>query len=132
MVAFLVLPLGSPCGVLYNKGFLNFARAMSHAGQCLNTARRVLAHVRAYLDIGQYGERRDNEQAQACECRHGIAGQGVPVNILPQFRHFLGTSALLLLYYYFIIGRNSLSNISCRMRKAELLALLLIVILSIQ
>ena len=44
---------------------------MSHAGQRLNTARRVLAHVRAYLDIGQYGERRDNEQAPACECRHG-------------------------------------------------------------
>ena len=41
--------------------------AMSHAGQCLNTARRVLAHVRAYLDSGQYGECRDNEQAQACE-----------------------------------------------------------------
>ena len=40
---------------------------MSHAGQCLNTARRVLAHVRAYLDSGQYGECRDNEQAQACE-----------------------------------------------------------------
>ena len=45
--------------------------AMSHAGQWLNTARRVLAHVRAYLDSGQYGERRDSEQAQACECRHG-------------------------------------------------------------
>ena len=44
---------------------------MSHAGQWLNTARRVLAHVRAYLDSGQYGECRDNEQAQACECRHG-------------------------------------------------------------
>jgi len=37
--------------------------AMSHAGQWLNTARRVLAHVRAYLDSGQYGERRDSEQA---------------------------------------------------------------------
>ena len=36
--------------------------AMSHAGQWLNTARLVLAHVRAYLDSGQYGERRDNEQ----------------------------------------------------------------------
>ena len=35
--------------------------AMSHAGQWLNTARRVLAHVRAYLDSGQYGERRDSE-----------------------------------------------------------------------
>jgi len=41
--------------------------AMSHAGQWLNTARRVLAHVRAYLDAGQYGECRDNEQAPACE-----------------------------------------------------------------
>ena len=37
--------------------------AMSHAGQWLNTARRVLAHVRAYLDSRQYGERRDSEQA---------------------------------------------------------------------
>ena len=37
--------------------------AKSHAGQWLNTARRVLAHVRAYLDSGQYGERRDSEQA---------------------------------------------------------------------
>ena len=45
--------------------------AMSHAGQWLNTARRVLAHVRAYLDSGQYGERRDNEQACLRVCRHG-------------------------------------------------------------
>ena len=37
--------------------------AMSHAGQWLNIARRVLAHVRAYLDSGQYGERRFSEQA---------------------------------------------------------------------
>ena len=44
---------------------------MSHAGQCLNTARRVLAHVRAYLDSGQYGERRDSEQACLRTCRHG-------------------------------------------------------------
>ena len=44
---------------------------MSHAGQWLNTARRVLAHVRAYLDSGQYGERRDNEQACLRVCRHG-------------------------------------------------------------
>ena len=44
---------------------------MSHAGQWLNTARRVLAHVRAYLSNGQYGERRDNELAQVCEYRHG-------------------------------------------------------------
>jgi len=36
---------------------------MSHAGRWLNIARRVLAHVRAYLDSGQYGECRDNEQA---------------------------------------------------------------------
>ncbi len=28
---------------------------MSHAGHCLNIACRVLAHVRAYLDSGQYG-----------------------------------------------------------------------------
>ena len=35
--------------------------AMSHAVHCLNTARRVLAHVRANLDSGQYGERRDSE-----------------------------------------------------------------------
>ena len=40
---------------------------MSHAGQWLNIARRVLAHVRAYLDSGQSGDRRDNEQATACE-----------------------------------------------------------------
>ena len=93
---------------------------------------QVLAHDQAYLSEDAYGERRDNEQAQACECRHGIAGQGVPVNILPQFGHFLGTSTLFLFYYCIIIGRNSLSNISCRMRKAELLALLLIVISSIQ
>ena len=45
--------------------------AMSHAGQWLNTARRVLAHVRAYLDSGHYGERRDNEQACLRVCRHG-------------------------------------------------------------
>ena len=44
---------------------------MSHAGQWLNIARRVLAHVRAYLDSGQYGERRDNEQACLRVCRHG-------------------------------------------------------------
>ena len=44
---------------------------MSHAVQWLNTARRVLAHVRAYLDIGQYGERRDSEQACLRTCRHG-------------------------------------------------------------
>ena len=45
---------------------------MSHAGQWLNTARRVLAHVRAYLDSGQYGERRDNERRVALRvCRHG-------------------------------------------------------------
>ena len=48
--------------------------AMSHAGQWLNTARRVLAHVRAYLDAGQYGECRDNEQAECLRvCRHGDA-----------------------------------------------------------
>ena len=50
---------------------LEFAQAMSHAVQWLNTARRVLAHVRAYLDSGQYGERRDNEQACLRVCRHG-------------------------------------------------------------
>ena len=44
---------------------------MSHAGQCLNTARLVLAHVRAYLDTGQYGECRDSEQACLQTCRHG-------------------------------------------------------------
>ena len=45
---------------------------MSHAGQCLNNARWVLAHIRAYLDIGQYGEYRDNEQAEGLRvCRHG-------------------------------------------------------------
>ena len=43
----------------------NLRVAMSHAGQWVNTARRVLAHVRAYLDSGQYSERRDNEHA--CE-----------------------------------------------------------------
>ena len=48
--------------------FLLLRVALSHAGQWLNTARRVLAHVRAYLDSGQYGECRDNEQATACEC----------------------------------------------------------------
>ena len=47
------------------------ALAMSHAGQCQNTARRVLAHVRAYLDIGQHGECRDSEQACLRTCRHG-------------------------------------------------------------
>ena len=47
---------------------LKFARAMSHAGQWLNTARRVLAHVRAYLDSGQYGERRDTERREALRC----------------------------------------------------------------
>ena len=41
---------------------------MSHAGQWLNTARRVLAHVRAYLYIGQYGERRDTERREALRC----------------------------------------------------------------
>ena len=45
--------------------------ALSHAGQCLNIARRVLAHVRAYLDARQYGECRDNEQACLRVCRHG-------------------------------------------------------------
>lgn len=49
----------------------NLRVAMSHAGKWLNTARRVLAQVRAYLDRGQYSECLDNEQAQACECRHG-------------------------------------------------------------
>lgn len=42
--------------------------AMSHAGQWLNTARRVLAHVRAYLDIGQYSECRDTERREALRC----------------------------------------------------------------
>ncbi len=45
--------------------------AMSHAGQWLNDARRVLAHVRAYLDSGQYGECRDSERACPRTCRHG-------------------------------------------------------------
>ena len=44
---------------------------MSHAGHWLNTARRELAHVRAYLDSGQYGECRDSEQACLRTCRHG-------------------------------------------------------------
>ena len=44
---------------------------MSHAVQWLNTAHRVLAHVRAYLDSGQYGECRDSEQACLRTCRHG-------------------------------------------------------------
>ena len=48
---------------------------MSHAGQWLNTARRVLAHVRAYLESGQYGERRDNEQACLRVCQHGYSPQ---------------------------------------------------------
>ena len=60
---------------------------MSHAGQWLNTARRVLAHVRAYLDSGQYGERRDNEQAQACECRHGDNTYQQKVINLPADKH---------------------------------------------
>ena len=41
---------------------------MSHAGQWLNTARRVLAHVRAYLDAGQYGECRDTERHEVLRC----------------------------------------------------------------
>jgi len=31
----------------------------------------VLVHWQAHLSEDAYGERRDNEQAQACECRHG-------------------------------------------------------------
>ena len=49
--------------------------AMSHAGQWLNTARRVLAHVRAYLDSGQYGERRDTERHEVLRCV-GMANVG--------------------------------------------------------
>jgi len=51
--------------------FTIYALAMSHAGQWINTARRVRAHVRAYLDSGQYGESRDNEQA--CLASDGMA-----------------------------------------------------------
>ena len=47
------------------------ALALSHAVQWLNTARRVLAHVRACLDSGQYGECRDSEQACLRTCRYG-------------------------------------------------------------
>ena len=79
--------------------WLLFAQAMSHAGQCLNTARRVLAHVRAYLDIGQYGERRDTERRVALRCV-GMARSSS--NISSQVWALLGhldTSTTLLLLY---------------------------------
>ena len=44
--------------------------AMSHA-QMNRIGWRELAHRQTYSSSDAYGERRDNEQAQACECRHG-------------------------------------------------------------
>ena len=41
---------------------------MSHAGQWLNSTRRVLAHVRVNLDNGQYNECRDTERREALRC----------------------------------------------------------------
>ena len=43
---------------------------MSHA-QMNRIGWRELAHRQTYSSSDAYGERRDNEQAQACECRHG-------------------------------------------------------------
>jgi len=39
-------------------------------------ARRVLAHVRAFLDAGQYGECRETEQACLARFRHGSGCRG--------------------------------------------------------
>ena len=99
MVAFFSFILGSPWVSLYNKGFLNFARTMSHAGQCLNTPRRVLAHVRAYLDIGQYGERRDTERRAALRCVGMAMSSSKYSSPVWALLGHLDTSPLLLLYY---------------------------------
>ena len=79
--------------------WLLFAQAMSHAGQCLNTARRVLAHVRAYLDIGQYGERRDTERRVALRCVGMAMSSSKYSSPIWTLLGHLGTSPLLLLYY---------------------------------
>ena len=72
--------------------------ALSHAGQWLNTARRVLAHVRAYLDSGQYGECRDSEQACLRTCRHGSVRQ---ILIYPNLHNIISYNARYIIAYFF-------------------------------